>query len=51
MITKGELSLLKRAIYCFNQQTYPNKELVVVTDTITQNIEIVHQLVKERVEE
>jgi len=35
-ITKNRLELLKRAIICFEHQTYPNKELIIVyEDDIT----------------
>lgn len=32
MVTANRRSLVKRAIYCFKQQTYPNKELIIVDD-------------------
>ncbi len=32
MVTRGNLRLLKYSVQCYRQQTYPNRELVVVTD-------------------
>jgi glycosyltransferase involved in cell wall biosynthesis len=32
MVTRGNLQLLKYSVQCYRQQTYPNRELVVVTD-------------------
>jgi glycosyltransferase involved in cell wall biosynthesis/mannosyltransferase OCH1-like enzyme len=32
MVTKNRAHLAKRAIFCFLQQTYPNKELVIIDD-------------------
>jgi glycosyltransferase involved in cell wall biosynthesis len=36
MVTHGRLALAKRAIQCFSRQTYPVKELVIVTDDDAQ---------------
>ena len=33
-ITKNRLVLLKQAIECFERQTYPNKELVIISDGV-----------------
>lgn len=32
MVTKNRLELAKKAIFCFLQQTYPHKELVIIDD-------------------
>lgn len=32
MVTANRLHLMKRAIHCYNQQTYSNKEIVIVDD-------------------
>jgi glycosyltransferase involved in cell wall biosynthesis len=32
LVTRDRLALAKRAIRCFAEQTYPNRELVIVTD-------------------
>ena len=34
MVTKNRLSFVKTAVKCFQKQTYPNKELVVVCDAL-----------------
>lgn len=46
-ITKGNIPLLKRALYCLQQQSYPNIELVLVTDSNTENIEELKALLKD----
>lgn len=33
MVTKDRLNLVKTAVECFQRQTYPNKELVIVCDS------------------
>jgi glycosyltransferase involved in cell wall biosynthesis len=47
-VTRGRSNLLKRAIRCFNEQTYPNKELIILyeDDDLTTNDFLVTQSVE-----
>ena len=31
MVTEGRVELLKKSVYCYTQQTYPNKELIIAS--------------------
>ncbi len=45
MVTKNRVDLAKRAMFCFTQQTYVNKELVIIDDgESTELAEYVQQL-------
>jgi len=46
MITYDRPELLEEAIYCFLQQTYPHKELIILNDRAEQTIIFDHPLVK-----
>jgi glycosyltransferase involved in cell wall biosynthesis len=39
MVTKNRLHLAKIAIFCFLQQTYPNKELIIIDNGDSQELE------------
>jgi glycosyltransferase involved in cell wall biosynthesis len=39
MVTRGDTRLIASALYCFNQQTYENRELVIVCDDPSSKIE------------
>ena len=32
MVTRGDIKLISSSLYCFNKQSYPNKELIIVYD-------------------
>lgn len=40
MVTKGRYELIKKSVYCYTQQTYKNKELIVLSqgDAATNNL-------------
>ena len=42
--TKNGPSMVKRAIECFNSQTYPNKELILVTDERNIYLDVLESL-------
>jgi hypothetical protein len=39
MVTKNRVNLAKRAIFCFQQQTHPHKELVIIDDSDRSELE------------
>tara|TARA_R110002167_G_scaffold166716_1_gene363819 strand:+ start:14 stop:655 length:642 start_codon:yes stop_codon:yes gene_type:complete len=45
--TKNDLSMVRTAIDCFNKQTYPNKELILVTDETNPFLEILETFVSD----
>jgi len=47
--TQSEPSILKDAIECFNKQTYPNKELILVTDEKNPHMEYLKSVVCENI--
>ena len=47
--TKNEPEMVKRAISCFNNQTYPNKELILVSDEKNPYLEILETFVSDNI--
>jgi glycosyltransferase involved in cell wall biosynthesis len=47
LVTRDRLALAKRSIRCFAEQTYPNRELVIVTDGAPEFREALLQYAKE----
>ena len=43
--TKNDPSIVKKAVNCFNNQTYPNKELILVTDEKNPHLEALKMFV------
>ena len=47
--TKNNPNMVKKAIDCFNNQTYPNKELILVTDERNPYLEILETFVSDNI--
>ena len=39
MVTRGDIKLISSSLYCFNIQSYPNKELIIVYDGSESHLE------------
>ena len=44
MLTRGDPDLVSSAIHCFEYQTYPNRELVIVCDNITDALNLLVEM-------
>jgi glycosyltransferase involved in cell wall biosynthesis len=38
MVTRGDSDLVRSALHCFEYQTYPNKELIIVCDEVNREL-------------
>ena len=47
--TKNDPSMVKKAIECFNDQTYPNKELILVTDEKNPYLSFLNSVVSDNI--
>lgn len=47
--TKNDPSMVEKAVECFNNQTYPNKELILVSDEKNPHLEILETFVSDNI--
>jgi len=49
MVTKNNLDIVKKCINCFLEQTYCNKELIIVTEKTNKNLNYFKTLISEKI--